>query len=273
LRATGVRTAALVLGLSLLGAAPGSAWPVSLMEALFRDARRLVPKSLVVLMTHREKEILEAAQRFPPELSQAMAADLSRGELTPLTISRLEAHTGQALDLIKQQRVSEGIVAMGALLRIPADLSDPVLSVGAEGYPAGVTNEYYAFVSTSLPRIPVVLEDAQALSLSRRALPAYWKATLERSRSDSAVIRTELFQNGRLVDHRRIDYRNPVFGVASLAYSRGVNAIAATWLALWREARGDLTRMPRPTVVRPVDSPARPAVPPATPASPGGLSP
>jgi len=28
-----------------------------------------------------------------------------------------------------------------------------------------------------------------------------------------------------------------VFGVASLSYSRAVTAIAATWLAVWREAR------------------------------------
>ncbi len=243
--------------------APAQAWPVTLTEAIFRDARRLVPKSLFALLTEREKEILEAAQRFPPELSQAMAVDVSRGELQPATLARLDAHAEGALTLIKQQRLSEGLVAMGALLRIPADLSDPILSVGAAGYPPGVTNEYYLFVAASLPRIPVVLEDKQALSLDRGALPRYWKATLERSRSDSAVIRTELFRDGRVVDHRRIDYRNPVFGVASLAYSRAVNSIAATWLALWREARGDLTRMPRPVVVRPVE----------TPASPGGRTP
>ena len=48
-----------------------------------------------------------------------------------------------------------------------------------------------------------------------------------------------------------IDFRSPVFGVAQLAYSRAVNGIAATWLALWRSARGDLTRQPSPRVVIP----------------------
>ena len=259
--------------LALLPATPGHAWPISLMESLAKDARRLVPKSLVRLMEQREKEILEATEHFPPELSQAMAADLSRGELQPATLAQLEARTSEALALIKQQRVSEGVIAMGALLRIPADLSDPILSVGPEGYPPGVAKEYYAFVSESLPRIPVVLEDAKALSLNRRALPGYWQTTLERSRTDSAVIRIELFQRGRLVDHRQLDYRNPVFGVASLAYSRAVNAIAATWLALWREARGDLTRMPTPLVVRPSDAPPVPPTPVASPAAPGGHTP
>lgn len=269
----GVRLGALTLAVVLLPAAEALAWPVALMESLARDARRLIPKTLVRLMEEREKEILAATQAFPPELSQAMARDLTSGQLQPATIAQLEARTGEALALIKQQRVSEGIVAMGALLRIPADLSDPVLSVGPQGYPPGVTTEYYAFVTASLPKIPVVLEDAKALSLNRRALPGYWQATLERSRYDSEVIRTELFQRGRLIDHRRIDYRNPVFGVASLAYSRAVNAIAATWLALWREARGDVTRMPKPVLVKPVDAPPVPATPVATPASPGGLTP
>ena len=61
-----------------------------------------------------------------------------------------------------------------------------------------------------------------------------------------------------MVDHRTLDYRSPVFGVASLSYSRAVTAIAATWLAVWREARGDLTRIPSPATVTPSDAPPIP---------------
>ena len=150
------------------------------------------------------------------------------------------------------------MVRLGALLRVPADLSDPVLTGGPEGYPAGVTREYYAFVSGSLDKIPVVLDDPAALKLHRRDLPRYWNGLMGRSRTQSDVIRTELFRSGRLVDHRTIDYRSPVFGVASLSYSRAVNAIAATWLAVWREARGDVTRTPSPLPVHPRDAPPIP---------------
>jgi hypothetical protein len=54
--------------------------------------------------------------------------------------------------------------------------------------------------------------------------------------------------------------------VASLSYSRAVTAIAATWLALWRESRGDLTRIRMPLVVRAHDQPVMgrsPQTPPA----------
>jgi hypothetical protein len=248
-----IHAAALFLPLTALLPANASAWPAALTERITRDARRLVPRSLGMLMSEREKEIFEAAQRLPPELTQAVAADLVRGELQPSTIALWETQTDEAVRLLRAQKVSEGVVKLGALLRIPADLSDPVLSVGPEGYPAGVTQQYYAYIDANLAKIPLVLESKPALRLARKDLPAYWKTVFGRSQSQSAVIRTELFQRGRVIDHRTVDYRNPVFGVASLSYSRAVNSVAATWLAVWREVRGDVTRMVTPTPVKPRD--------------------
>ena len=238
---------------ALLGAlaAEASAWPASLMEALHRDARRLVPRSLSRLLGEREREALEEVRRFPPELAQAMAADLSAGALGPDTLAALDAEAGHAAELLRTGRVSEGLVRLGGLMRIPADLADPVLSRGPEGYPAGVVGEYYAFVTASLPKIPVVLDDASALQVARAGLPAYWQGLVERSRPQSGVIASELYKGGRLVDHRRLDYRSPVYGVASLSYSRAVTAIAATWTAVWRDAQGDLTRVPKVLQVTP----------------------
>jgi hypothetical protein len=261
--------ALLAIALSAALASEAGAWPAPLMESLGRDARRLVPRSLARLMAERERQILEEAQRFPPELGQAMAVDLASGTLQPATVAALQGRTTEAVELLRNQRVSEGIVKLGALLRIPADLSDPVLSAGTDGYPSGVVREYYAFVALSLDKIPVVLDDASALRLGSRGLPAYWQSVLGRSRSQSGVIRTELFQNGRVVDHRTIDYRSPVFGVGSLSYSRAVTAIAATWLALWREANGDITRIPAARQVAPREPPAA-AVTPGSVTPPGG---
>lgn len=229
------------------------AWPAPMIQSLTRDARRLLPGSLAILIAKHEREILEEAARFPPELGQALLTDLGQGRLQESTVATLEQKAAEPLDLLREQRVSEGTVRLGALLRIPADLADPVLSVGAAGYPAGVTREYYAFVEANLSKIPVVRGDPRDLTLKPGDLPAYWQSVLDRSRPHSPVIGSELFVKGRLVDHRTVDYRSPVYGVASLAYSRAVNAIAATWLAVWRAARGDLTRQPSPTVVAPTD--------------------
>ena len=258
----------LATSLVLCLASAAGAWPVALMQSLGRDARRLVPRSLARLMAERELEILEEAQRFPPEIAQALATDLAAGALQPATLAALEGRASEAVELFQERRVSDGVIKLGALLRIPADLSDPVLSAGNEGYPSGVVREYYAFVAGSLDKIPVVLDDAAALRLPSRGLPAYWQSILGRSRSHSGVIRTELFQHGRVVDHRTIDYRSPVFGVGSLSYSRAVTAIAATWLALWREVNGDLTRIPTTREVKPQEPPAASATPPPVAPSP-----
>jgi hypothetical protein len=253
---------ALVLTAVLAVLAPrAQAWPAALMEALNRDARRLVPRSLSRLLAEREPQVLEELRRFPPEIGQALARDLSSGRLSPETLADLDAEAGRVVELLRTQRVSDGLVRLGGLMRIPADLADPVLSSGPEGYPSGVVVEYYAFVSASLDKIPVVLDDPPALELARKDLPVFWQGLVDRSRAQSPVIGDELFKNGRAVDHRRIDFRSPVFGVASLSYSRAVTAIAATWLAVWREARGDTTRMPKPRQVAPRDEAPPAALP------------
>lgn len=245
----------LVAAIFSLVASEASAWPASLVECLIRDARRLVPRSLARLMGEREKQILEQAQRLPIPLSQAMTADLMAGELAPETQSALDAEVGESLALFKELRVSDGLIRLGATLRIPADVSDPVLAAGAEGFPPGVTREYYAFIEANLGRLPVVLTDPPALKLQRRQLPAYWQSLLAQSREDAPVLRAELFKGGRVVDHRTLDWHSPVFAVAQVAYSRAVTGIAATWLVLWREARGDMTRMRPPVVIQPMDRP------------------
>jgi hypothetical protein len=228
------------------------------MTSLSRDARKLLPRSLGRLLGERESLVLDETRRFPPELARALALDLPAGKLRPQTIAALSAHADAAFRLLKQGQVSEGLVRLGGLLRIPADLSDPVLAVGPEGWPPGLTREYYALFTANLARMPVVLDDRAALALTRAELPALWQSLVDRSRAQVGVVRGALFVNGRVVDHRRLDYRSPAWAVSSLSYSRAVTGTAATWLAVWREANGDTTSMPRAREVAPQPHPEAP---------------
>ena len=242
-----------LLALAFLAAAPpwAAAWPAETMTALSRDARKLLPRSLNRLLGEREPQVLDELQRFPPDLSGPLGRDLPSGRLRPETVAAFEAQADRVVALLKEGQVSEGVVRLGGLLRIPADLSDPVLTVGPEGWPPGLAREYYALFAANLSRMPVVLDDPAALTLTRKDLPALWQSLVERSRAQAPVLRVELFRDGRVVDHRRLDYRSPAWAVSSLAYSRAVTAAAATWLAVWREARGDTTRTPRAREVKP----------------------
>ena len=249
---------ALAFGLLLaLVPQPGLAWPAETMAALSRDARKLLPRSLNRLLGERESFVLDETRRFPPDLARALAQDLPSGRLSPETLKALAAHTDGAFLLLKQGQVTEGLVQLGGLLRIPADLSDPVLAVGPEGWPAGLTREYYALFTANLAKMPVVLDDPAALKLTRKELPALWQSLVERSRVQVPVMREALFVNGRVLDHRRLDYRSPAWAVSSIAYSRAVTGAAATWLAVWREANGDTTRMPMTREVVPQPQPER----------------
>lgn len=242
-----------VLLAGLLAAAPAlaSAWPAETMTALSRDARKLLPRSLSRLLGEREPQVLDELRRLPPDVSRALAQDLPTGKLRPETLAALQAQVRRAVEMLREGQVSDGVIRLGGLLRIPADLSDPVLAVGPEGWPPGVTREYYALFAANIDRMPVVLDDPAALSLSTKDLPALWVSLLERGRDQAPVIRGELFRSGRVVDHRQLDYRSPAWAVSSLAYSRAVKGAAATWLAAWREARGDTTRTPRAREVKP----------------------
>jgi hypothetical protein len=249
-----LRPRALLLAVLLACApAPALAWPAEALTAISRDARKLLPRSLSRLLGEREAQVLDELRRFPPDISRALAEDLPGGRLRPQTVAALEAQADRVIELLKEGQVSQGVIRLGGLLRIPADLSDPVLAVGPEGWPSGVTREYYALFAANLSRMPVVLDDPESLEVSRKDLPAMWQSLVDRSRTQSAVIRTELFRGGRVVDHRRLDYRSPAWAVSSIAYSRAVTATAATWSAVWRASRGDTTRVPRAREVRPQD--------------------
>ena len=128
-----------MLLIQLFVARPAAAWPAETIGAMSRDARRLLPRSLSRLLGERESFVLDEARRFPPDLSRALAQDLPTGRLRPETLEALTAHTDAAYRLLKEGQVSEGLVRLGSLLRIPADLSDPVLAVGPEGWPPGLT--------------------------------------------------------------------------------------------------------------------------------------
>ena len=232
---------------------PALAWPAETMTALSRDARRLLPRSLSRLLGERENQIRREIDRFPPDIVRALAVEIPGGRLQPETLAALDYETGRVVTLLKEGRVSEGLVRLGGLLRVPADIADPILAGVSGGWPSGVPREYYALLDANLDRMPVVLDDSEALEVSREQLPELWQSLLDRSRPQAPVIRTELFRNGRLVDHRRLDYRSPAWAVASLSYSRAVTGIAATWLAVWREARGDTTAMRTPAEVTPQD--------------------
>ncbi len=253
-----LRRAPLAIGSLLLLAAQAQAWPGDAMTAISRDACRLLPSSLARLLTAREREVQLAAARLAPELASALAQDHASGVLRPETLALVDGEIDQVVLLLREQRVSEGLVRLGGLVRVAGDLSDPVLAAGAGGWPPGLEREYYALFAANFAQMPVVLDDPRALRISRRELGGVLQSLVSRSRGQTGTLLTELVRDGRVVSHRALDFRSPAWAVSSLAYSRAVTATAAIWLVAWREVRGDQTRMRQARPVAPKDAPPRP---------------
>jgi hypothetical protein len=246
----------------LAGASLAQAWPADVAPALNRDARRLLPRSLAQLLAERQAAILDTSGRLPLPLTNALAADRASGNLRDETLGLVGAEIDRAVQLLKSGQIDPGLVAMGGLFRVGADLSDAALA-GSSPQPQGVVPEYYAFLRAQLPNLPVVLDNRQVLTGQRKDLYAYWRDVLSRSTIQAPVLGTEFFRRGRLVSHETLDARSHAFGVAQLSYSRAITSIAATWLVAWREAHGDLTRMGTVTIVRPMGVPSPQAEPPS----------
>ena len=253
-----MRAIARALLAAALAAVPAvaGAWPAETVVAMTRDARRLLPRSLNRLLGERESQVKDELQRFPPPLAQRVFADLPSGRLSAPTLEALQVEVDRVVALLHEGRLSEGLPRLGALARIPADLSDPMLTAGPDGWPPGLAREYYALFSANVSRMPVVLEDRAVLDTPRQQLPALWQSVLDRSRAQAPTVRAEMIRDGRVVSAARLDYRSPAWAVSSLAYSRAVAAVAATWLAAWRSANGDLTNQPGTRVAVPRDAPA-----------------
>ena len=76
----------LAAGLLAVVPALAAAWPAETMTALTRDARKLLPRSLSRLLGERESEVIDELQKFPPDVTRALAQDLPTGRLRAETL-------------------------------------------------------------------------------------------------------------------------------------------------------------------------------------------
>ena len=107
------------------------------------------------------------------------------------------------------------------------------------------------FVAANRDKIPLVVVDPDSMRMKVDALPGFLGDVVAKTAVQATLLRAEAQDDGRVVPHAEIDFRSPVFAVASTAYSRSVSAVAATWIAIWRSAGGDLKRQKPPQIINP----------------------
>ncbi len=103
-----------------------------------------------------------------------------------------------------------------------------------------------------------MIVEPDSLRITLDAVPGFLGDVAAKTPAQAAMLRAEGQEDGRVLPSAEIDFRSPVFAVASTAYSRSVSAVAATWIAIWRSAGGDMTRQKPPRIINPRPSEPRP---------------
>lgn len=230
------------------------AWPEDAAAAIARDARRLLPESLAKLLEEREAEIRDALRSKPPDLEGVLWRELSAARLSPGAQKSVHADLAQLVEALRGPRLSEALVSMGVRYRSVASLGDPALALDVARTPLApkLRDEFYAFVALHRDKFPLVIAEPDVLEARVDAIPRILDRLRTPTRSHAASLAEELTLPGRqVVRAADVDLRSPVFAAASASYSRSVVAVAATWLAVWRAAGGDVSGRPRPRVVGP----------------------
>ena len=250
MRPRSIACAVLALALVPLRA---EAWPADLSERIARDALRLLPRSLAEAFLAHEAEIFAQARISRMPALPLLYQDVQKGRLGEPSQTALALEFAERVKALQGSDFRAAVIALGATYRLAVDLADPAVGAGMgdDVKARAIRREFYAFVTASLDKIPVVVVAPEAMRLGLPEVPAFLDAVVARTPAQAARLREEGQEGGRVLAAREIDFRSPVFAVASTAYSRSVSAVAATWIAIWRSAGGDMQRIPPPRLVKP----------------------
>ena len=230
-----------------------AAWPGDLSRSIAHDALKLLPKSLADLFLAHEEAILSEAKGAKNPALSLVYADLSKGRLSAATKAALAQEASRRSRALQGQEFREAVISLGAAYRLAVDLADPGVSsgLGSDETARVIRREFYLFVASNRDKIPLVIAEPASMNLRLDALPGFLDEVTQKTSAQAALLRTEAQESGKIFKHTEIDFRSPVFAVASTAYSRSVSAVAATWIAIWRSAGGDMNRQKAPQIISP----------------------
>jgi hypothetical protein len=217
------------------------------------DALKMLPQSLAELFAANEGEIFAEGHASNSKALSMLYLDLPRGRLTAATKAALGEELSERAQALHGEDFKSAVVALGAIYRLAVDLSDPGVcsGLGTDARGMAIRREFYSFVAANRDKIPLVVVAPDSLRIELEAVPGFLGEVAARTAAQAALLRVEGQEGGRVLPFAEIDFRSPVFAVASTAYSRSVSAVAATWIAVWRRAGGDMTRQKPAQTINP----------------------
>jgi len=198
--------------------------PASLRSALERH-RDEVRRGMLVPMTGEDG--LEHAPPWADGSLDSSVADEAR---------RLVAAVGEPASFAEISR------RFGRLAHFVSDATFPPGASGVDGVERYV--HFAAFATSRIEKFPLVFLGHDDGDLARGDFRAFAIRLAEQARAEDDHLARAYAAAGRPPAPEAFDDRSVPFAVASLSYSRAVNAIVRAWLEAWRECGGDLGRTP-----------------------------
>jgi len=234
------RLAGALILVSLLACSPLRAWAPETRVRLVDEAVRLMPESLRLALEGHRKSLLRGmldparGEDGPEHRPESLGGSLERQigiEAAALT-EALAAGAGF-------EQLAE---RFGRVAHFVSDAGFPPGTAGSEG--AARYGHFSAFCESRRERFPAVFYGHDSPELARGDLGAYAAAVLDRARADDSHLARAYAAAGDPPAPTAFDDRSVPFAVGSLAYSHTFTDIVRVWIAIWRQAGGDMGRTP-----------------------------
>jgi hypothetical protein len=224
----------------LLVQSPAAAWSPESRARMTDEAVRFMPASLrLALETHRESLLRGSLAPMIEEDDPEHAPPWSGGSLD----RRIELEANGLIELLSRQAsFSEVAERFGRVAHYVLDA----------GFPPGVSldgaakhySHFSGFCESRRERFPLVFYGHEDTDLDRGDFHAFALKVMRSAGGDDRTLAEAYAAAGEPPNPAAFDDRSIPFAIGSLSYSRSINNVVRVWLAIWRQAGGDLGRTP-----------------------------
>ena len=217
--------------LFLLAALPVFAWTRNADHRIAQKAAELGPPDLRLVI----ERFNDAYMRGVDLAVADEGSEVHRAKLR----ARIEAETRAIAQMIRTNKPMEQVVErLGILAHLAGDANNP-FSQGDDD--AARRADFAAYFERRMSRFPTIFYGID----KRFALGSVLDRTFART-AKFVPLMTEEYTRGSAVT---FDDRSTAFGIASVCYSRAITDIANLQYIIWKEAGGNVRRMPQNVVL------------------------
>lgn len=225
-----------LLFLFLAAALPLHAWTRAGDHAIANKSAELAPPDLRLLLDKFHDDYISGVERALAD----EGSDIHRAKLR----GRIEAEvTGIAKMIRNNQPMPQVVMHLGVLAHLVGDANNP-FHIGEDSSPAE-HEDFERYFERRLNKFSMVFYGVDR----NLHLPQYLDGMFARSTKYVPLMSEEYTRGGAPRTSADFDDRSTAFGVASLCYSHAVTDAVNLYYFIWKQAGGDVRRVPRSSVV------------------------